>query len=101
MRLLYMASYNVFYCFACFRHGGISPICTGLELYVHPESISVSLCWYSSMTTSHGINLPRESVSGIILPRQTFSVVVWDLDIGRPLASVLLTFNKKFDIFSI
>ena len=35
-----------FYCFACFRHGGISLICTGLELYVHSETNSMSLWQY-------------------------------------------------------
>ena len=32
-----------FYFFACFRHGGISLFCTGLELYVHSETNSVPL----------------------------------------------------------
>ena len=54
-----------FYCFACFRHGRIIPICTGIEILSQSESISMPVTQYSTTESFYlGILIPESICLG-------------------------------------
>ena len=57
--------FSIIYCFACFRHGGIIPIFTGIEILSHSESISMPVTQYSTTESFYlGILIPESNCLG-------------------------------------
>ena len=92
-----------FYCFACFCQGGISLICTGLELYSHFETNSVTLlCAMSLLSTTESLFYLGKVFPETLLPREIDSVALIGAlrlrDFLRRALPSVLSINKKIDM---